>query len=60
MSKCTNCGESLKWVPEKEFKVVGRESGDVYSEAGRREIGITGTCEFCWDHVLFAEEEDEE
>jgi len=44
--KCFICGE--KFSPE-----------NVFTEAGWREISISGSCERCFDNLFLEEEEDE-
>jgi hypothetical protein len=44
MKKCIECGEDAY--------------ANCYSEAGRREVDISGLCEKCFD-ALFREEEEE-
>lgn len=43
--KCTSCSERIYWSEGKRAKAKGH----VYSEAGRREVKITGMCEWCFD-----------
>lgn len=54
--RCVFCGETIYYKPAD--KAEGK--GHVYSEAGKREVGITGICEYCFDETTtFDDEEDE-
>ncbi|QNN98073.1 hypothetical protein SEA_FEDE_25 [Microbacterium phage Fede] len=53
---CLNCGAQIVINIGNDT----RENGNVYSEAGRREVDITGYCETCFDNITRPPDEPEE
>ena len=54
---CVFCHKTMFYKP-----LVGQEpttEGQVYSEAGVREVGISGVCEHCFDAVTKDVQDDE-
>lgn len=60
MRKCggpiKGCGSYLVYLPYTHAIAPGH----IYSDAGVREVSITGMCEFCFDEVTAEPEEDED
>lgn len=47
-SRCFICKQPVFWFED----TVARIEGHIYSEAGRREFGISHTCEYCFDDLF--------
>lgn len=52
---CRNCKHKVIYV---EY-VKALAKGHIYSDAGRKEFGITQFCEFCFDEFTMIEEEED-
>lgn len=50
---CMNCHQPFK------FGTLGQPGVNVYSEAGHREVAISGLCELCFDDITREPEEEE-
>jgi hypothetical protein len=55
MNRCINCGHEFHQTDSREVN----EPGGIYSEAGAREIQISGFCEYCFDLTTDYSDEDE-
>ena len=56
---CISCHKPIFYCPEASEEMK-KKDGCVYSEAGLREVNISGMCEACFDKYTADEDEDEE
>lgn len=54
-SRCRFCDSAVFSLPAQE----AIRKGHIYSPAGEREFGISGTCEHCFDRVTLPPDEDD-